>query len=200
MRAPVIRLACTAAQGDHLVTSPHQPRYQVSADVPGGPDDDDAAHPAIPSRNPGRAILPEHPPPSPSGTASHPPAARPSSASGPQGSSPPAECTVSSLISSFEYSVVSGNPSNGIRCMFDGQFLFRTGGGSCLCHRFPRSPGGTMIHLDARSDDRRGAGGIRWPGPASRTSRPEAEEYRRPPAIHPRRTRRNPPSPPPMSC
>src|SRR5205823_9300902 len=85
---------------DHLVTAAHQPRHQVRADMPGGPDDNDPTHPAIPSRNPvtpssqstDRRPPPRAPPatrPAPArylpaqGTSSHPPQRRPSPAPAP---------------------------------------------------------------------------------------------------------------------
>ncbi len=45
LRGRVVGVALAPAQGDHLVTAPHQPRHQVGADVPGCADDHYATHP-----------------------------------------------------------------------------------------------------------------------------------------------------------
>jgi hypothetical protein len=44
VRARVIRIADAATKGGHIVAAAHQSRYQVTADVPGSSDDNDAAH------------------------------------------------------------------------------------------------------------------------------------------------------------
>src|ERR1022692_2507246 len=44
LRAGVVRIAGATADGHHFVAAAHQPRDEVTADVPGSSDDNDATH------------------------------------------------------------------------------------------------------------------------------------------------------------
>ena len=61
LRAGAVRAAVAAADRDHLMAPVYQARHEVRADMPGRPDDNDAAHlyPTLQRTGPARPIFPQ---------------------------------------------------------------------------------------------------------------------------------------------